>query len=85
MYQPVHSWKDQDALQHDLDSLGVEHCGDAWFMTFNEKKQQQKPNILTIAGSKSPLSKFYTLCTKVVATVDEARYFGITLTSNIVI
>lgn len=76
VYREINSVDDQLALQRDLDSL--EEWASKWGMKFNPSKC----NILSISRS-TPLHKFYSLCGTVLQHVDEAKYLGVTLSSDL--
>ena len=77
MYRPVHSIEDQVALQGDLVSL--EGWADTWGMRFNAKKCQ----ILTISRTRKYLSYFYTLSGHTLDIVDNAKYLGVIISSDL--
>ena len=76
MYREIRSVEDQLALQCDLDSL------EEWALRWGMKFNPSKCTILTISRT-TPLSKFYTLCGTVLKHVNEAKYLGVTICSDL--
>ena len=77
MYRPIRVRDDQVSFQQDL--LALERWGDTWGMRFNAKKCY----IMHISRSTSPLTNFYSLCNQVLQSVDDVKYLGVTLTSEL--
>jgi len=76
VYREVHSYKDQENLQKDLDAL--ENWTQLWGMKFNPSKC----TIMKISR-KPPLNKFYSLGGEILKHVPDATYLGVTLTDNL--
>ena len=76
-YCPIRSITDQFEFQRDLSTL--ERRGDAWGMRFNDSKCL----IMQVHRSRSPLQHYYTLCNKVLSCVDEAKYLGVIISSDL--
>ena len=74
---PIRPRVDQDILQGDLDSL--ERWSDTWGTKFNPSKC----TIMSIARSRSPFIHLYSLCSQVLSSVPEDRYFGIMVTDDL--
>ena len=77
MYRPICSIADQFELQRDLSAL--ERWGDAWGMRFNASKCL----IMQIHRSRSPLQHYYTLCNQALSCEDEAKYLGVSISSEL--
>ena len=77
LYKTIRSFDDTLALQRDLHAL--ELWGSRWGMRFNVKKC----NILRISSSKKPITVRYTLGGEILQEVDQAKYLGITITSEL--
>ena len=77
IYWPIRVRDDQVSFQQDL--LALERWGDTWGMRFNAKKCY----IMHISRSTSPLTNFYSLCNQVLQSVDDVKYLGVTLTSEL--
>ena len=77
LYRTIRSTEDSVCLQRDLDAL--EAWGARWGMRFNVGKC----NILRITRSRSPITRWYTLGGQILQEVDQAKYLGITITSEL--
>ena len=69
--------EDTLVLQRDLDSL--KEWGARWGMRFNVSKC----NIMRLAWTRQPMTKFYTLGGEIIEEVNQAKYLGVTLTSEL--
>ena len=67
---------DQHILQKDLENL--QKWTEKWGMRFNPEKCQ----VLNLSRTE-PMTKFYQLCGHILATVDSAKYLGITIKNNL--
>ena len=76
LYHPICCAADQVALQRDL--LALQQGGDTWGMRFNAGKC----HIIQVHRGQ-PLVHFYTLCGQVSSLVDEAKYLGVLLASDL--
>ena len=76
VYREIHSPEDQIILQRDLDNLT--QWATRWGMRFNPSKCQ----ILHISRTK-PVTKFYTMCGEILATVNSAKYLGVIISSDL--
>lgn len=77
LYRTIDSQHDQVALQNDL--LELEKWALRWGMKFNPSKC----TILTISRSTTPLQRFYSLCGVILSQLDEAKYLGVTISSDL--
>jgi hypothetical protein len=77
LYRPIHSIEDQNALQEDLIALG--EWADTWGMRFNTKKCQ----IITVSRGRHSSPHSYTLKGQILENVQEIKYLGITVTSDL--
>ena len=77
LYKTITSMEDTLVLQRDLDSL--KEWGSRWGMRFNVSKC----NIMRLAWSRQPMTKFYTLGGEIIEEVNQAKYLGVTLTSEL--
>ena len=77
LYRTISSIEDQLKLQADLKSL--EDWASTWGMSFNPSKC----TIMAISRSSSPFIFFYSLCGVILQQVDEAKYLGILLSSDL--
>ena len=76
VYRRIHSLQDQLTLQEDLNNL---HCwATRWGMNFNPSKC----HIMQIARAK-PMMKLYEMCGVILASVDRAKYLGVTVSKNL--
>ena len=76
VYRRIHSLQDQLTLQEDLNNL---HCwATRWGMNFNPSKCY----IMQIARAK-PMMKLYEMCGVILASVDRAKYLGVTVSKNL--
>ena len=78
MYRPIRVRDDQVSFQQDLLSLERQmgrYMGHAI--------QCQKCYIMHISRSTSHLTNFYSLCNQVLKSVDDVKYLGVTLTSEL--
>ena len=76
LYKIISSIDDTLVLQQDLDSLKV--WGSRWGMRFNISKC----DIMRLAWSHQPI-KFYTPWGEIIEEVNQAKYLGVTLTSEL--
>ena len=76
LYRPIRCAADQVALQRDLSAL--QRWGDTWGMRFNAGKC----HIMQVHRGQ-PLVHFYTLCGQVLSLVEEAKYLGVLLASDL--
>ena len=75
VYRRIHSLQDQLTLQEDLNNL---HCwATRWGMNFNPSKC----HIMQIAWAK-PMMKLYEMCGVILASVDRAKYLGVTVSKK---
>ena len=77
IYRKIRSQRDCTILQHDLDSLA--HWERKWLMNFNPAKCKS----ISITRIRHPIIIQYTLHGQALATVKSAKYFGITITSDL--
>ena len=77
IYKTISSLDDTTTLQHDLDSL--HEWGLRWGMSFNVTKC----NIMHLAWSRQPITKFYTLGGEIIQEVSQAKYLGVMKTSEL--
>ena len=77
LYRTIRSVADSIALQRDLDAL--EQWGSRWGMRFNVSKC----NILRTSWTKDPITRWYSLGGQIIQEVDQAKYLGITITSEL--
>ena len=77
LYKIIISMEDTLVLQRDLDSL--KEWGFLWGMRFNVSKCI----IMRLAWSRQPMTKFYTLGGEIIEEVNQAKYLGVTLTSEL--
>ena len=75
--EPFEGIPDQLALQSDLTKL--QQWADLWGMQFNPGKC----TILTISHGTPKYQKFYTLCGQILQHSSEAKYLGVTLSSDL--
>ena len=76
LYRSIRCAADQVAFQRDLSVL--QHWGDTWGMRFNAGKC----HIMQVHRGQ-PLVHFYTLCGQVLSLVEEAKYLGVLLASDL--
>ena len=69
LYRPMRCAADQVLLQQNL--VAPERWGDTWGMRFN-------------AGKCHIMFHMYSLCGQVLSSVEEAKYLGVTLTSELI-
>ena len=77
MCRPIRVRDDQVSFQQDL--LALKRWGDPWGMQFNVEKCY----IMHITRRNSPLTNFYTFCNQVLLGVDDVKYLGVNLTSEL--
>ena len=77
LYRTIEGIPDQLALQSDLTKL--QQWADLWGMQFNPGKCI----ILTISHGTPKYQKFYTLCGQILQHTSEAKYLGVTLSSDL--
>ena len=77
LYRTIHGREDQIILQRDLDLLSK--WGDTWGMKFNASKC----NIMRISRSRTPFTQFYQLGEHILDEVDQAKYLGISIASEL--
>ena len=77
IYKTISSLGDTITLQRDLDSL--HEWRSRWGMSFNVTKC----NIMHLAWSRQPISKFYTLGGEIIQEVNQAKYLGVMITSEL--
>ena len=76
VYRCIRSPEDQQILQRDLDNL--QKWTETWGMRFNPAKCQ----VMHLART-TPVTKFYQLCGEILATVESAKYLGLTIQSSL--
>ena len=77
IYKTISSLDDTITFQRDLDSL--HEWGSRWGMSFNVTKC----NIMRLAWSRQPITKFYTLGGEIIQEVNQAKYLGVMITSEL--
>ena len=77
IYRTISSIEDQLKLQADPNSL--EDWASTWGVSFNPSKC----TLMSISRSSSPFIFFYSLCDVILQQVDEAKYLGILLRSDL--
>ena len=77
IYKTISSLDDTITLQGDLDSL--HKWRSCWGMSFNVTKC----NIMRLAWSRQPITKFYTLGGEIIQEVNQAKYLGVMITSEL--
>ena len=77
IYKTISSLDDTITFQRDLDSL--HEWGLRWGMSFNVTKC----NIMRLAWSRQPITKFYTLGGEIIQEVNQAKYLGVMITSEL--
>ena len=77
LYRTIEGIPDQLALQSDL--IKLQQWADLWGMQFNPGKC----TILTISHGTPKYQKFYTLCGQILQHTSEAKYLGVTLSSDL--
>ena len=77
LYKTISSIDDTLILQRDLDSL--KEWGSRWGMRFNVSKC----NIMRLAWSRQPITKFYTLGNKIIEELNQVKYSRVTSTSEL--
>ena len=76
VYRCIRSPEDQQILQRDLENL--QKWTETWGMRFNPAKCQ----VMHLART-TPVTKFYQLCGEILATVESAKYLGLTIQSSL--
>ena len=77
LYRPIKSVQDTITLQKDL--LALEQWGDRWGIKFHA----DKCNIIRLSRTRNPITKMYSLVGQVLKEVDQAKYLGITISSEL--
>lgn len=77
VYRKIHNLQDQDVLQRDLNAL--EKWSQTWGMRFNPSKC----TILRSHRSRSPMTRFYTLCGETLSESTEAKYLGVFISNDL--
>ena len=76
VYRRIHSLQDQLTLQEDLNNL---HC---WATRLGMNFNPSKCHIMQIARAK-PMMNLYEMCGVILASVDRAKYLGVTVSKNL--
>ena len=77
VYTEINSPEDQDILQCDLAAL------DQWAHTWGMRFNPAKCTVLRISRSKSPFTRMYQLCGKVLREESEAKYTAMTINNTL--
>ena len=75
LYRGIRCREDQIALQRDLTTISE----DTWGMKFNAAKC----NIMRSSRSQTPHTQFYSLNSQILTEVDQTKYLGVTLSSEL--
>ena len=76
LYRRVTSVDDQLELQNDLYRL------EEWALTWGMKFNPSNCTILSVSHSRTPLTKFYSLCGVILSHGSEAKYLGVSLSCD---
>jgi hypothetical protein len=77
LYRTIHTQQDRDILQQDLHHLEL------WELTWGVEFHPWKCNSMSITRSRTSIENRYSLKGHIFENVKEAKYLGVTLSSNL--